>query len=95
MEAECEVVYQAHSKSCFILGVVELLLTMPVTEKTGICRQTEVPVDCVAYSRLGSNAYAVPLLTLARDIIAELECAFPKEVEPVERVYEVSEIGRY
>ena len=48
MEAECEVVYQAHSKSCFILGVVELLLTMPVTEKTGICRQTEVPVDCVA-----------------------------------------------
>ena len=95
VETECEVICQAQSKPAFVFGVVELPLAVSVTEETGICRQTEMPVYCVAYSGSGSYAYAVSVPALLRDIIVEFNCALPKDVESVEGVYEVPEVRCY
>lgn len=93
VETECKVICQAESKPRFVFRVCESFFTMSVTQKTCTCRNAEMLVDCIAYSRFASYADSVGVLSLAWVIVAEFERSFPKEVETIERVDIVSQIG--
>ena len=92
METESKVIGKAQTEPWLILGMRESLPAVPVSEETHICRQAEVFVYGVAYSRLGSYADAVSAFAFIGVIITELQCRFPKKIETVESVYEVSQV---